>query len=153
MTTLTAKPVVTASDRLGLTLFLAVSLHALILLGISFSSPDRPKNQELINTLDITLVQSRSKKAPDDPDYLAQADQIGGGNTLKKVRVKTPDSKSSMLENPELSKKAQSPSIAKATKTDQKRVLTTSKSDLKVSTEVKTPKKPTQKKRSTKKNL
>ena len=146
MTTLTSKPIVTASDRLGMTLFLAISLHALILLGISFSSPDKPKNQELINTLDITLVQSRSKKTPDDPDYLAQADQIGGGNTQKKVRVKAPDSKSSMLQSPGLSEKTKSASVTRVTKTDQKRVLTTSKSDLKVSTRVKTPKKPKQKK-------
>lgn len=146
MTAISAKPIVTASDRLGMTLFLAISLHALILLGISFSSQDKPKNQELINTLDITLVQSRSKKAPDDPDYLAQADQIGGGNTQKKVRVKAPDSKSSMLQNPGLSEKTKSASVTRTTKSDQKRVLTTSKSDLKVSTRVKTPKKPIQKK-------
>lgn len=145
MTALITKPVVTANDRLGMTLFLALSLHALVLLGISFSSPDKPEKQELINTLDITLVQSRSKKAPDDPDYIAQADQTGGGNTQKKVRVKSPDSKSSMLENPGLSEKARSPSITKVNKTEQKSVLTTSKSDLKVNTKIKTPRKPKQK--------
>ena len=148
MTTLTAKPVVTASDRLGITLFLAISLHALILLGISFSSPDKPKNQGLINTLDITLVQSSSQKAPDDPDYLAQADQIGGGNTQKKVRVKNPDSNSSMLQNPGLSEVTKNPSITRVTKTNQRSVLTTRKSDLKVSTRIKTPNKPKQKKAS-----
>lgn len=148
MTTLRGKPVVTASDRLGLTLFLAVSLHVLIILGISFSSKESKHKQELINTLDITLVHSQSKQAPDEPDYLAQANQTGGGNTREKVRVRSPDSKPSSLQNSGTSENIKPAAISKKTKSNQKKVLTAEKSDLKVKNLVKTPNKPKQKKTS-----
>lgn len=148
MSTLRSTPVVTASDRLGLTMFLAVSLHAIIIMGISFSSSDKPEKSELINTLDITLVHNQSKETPDDPDYLAQADQLGGGNTKEKIRVKSPDSKSNMLDNPGLSENTRTPSVIKKTKSLQKKVLTARKSDFKISNAVKTPNKPKHKKAS-----
>lgn len=148
MSTLRNKAVVTASDRLGLTLFLAVSLHAIVILGISFSSTDKPERSELINTLDITLVHHQSKDAPDEPDYLAQANQLGGGNTKEKVRAKSPDSKSSMLQNPGLTENTRNPSVTKKSKSIQKKVLTANKSDFKISNLVKTPDKPKKKKAS-----
>lgn len=74
-------------DRLVVSVLLATALHALIILGISFTpeTPDRPdKNPP---ALDITLVQKRDTPAPDEADYLAQISQDGGGNTAEKVRA------------------------------------------------------------------
>ena len=73
-------PTITAFDRLGLTLFFAVVLHALIILGITFST-ELMKKPDLVQTMEITLVQSKSDNAPDEAQFLAQANQQGSGNT------------------------------------------------------------------------
>lgn len=76
-------------DRMGLTLFFALALHAIIILGISFDVlnllPD-----DTMPTMEITLVHSHSKEAPEDADYLAQANQKGGGNMEDHVRPSSP---------------------------------------------------------------
>ena len=78
---------ITAIDRLGLTLFLAVALHMIFILGLSFDLELLTTPEESpLPTMEITLVHSRSEKAPEDADYLAQANQRGGGNTVEKVR-------------------------------------------------------------------
>ncbi|HEC29779.1 MAG TPA: energy transducer TonB [Gammaproteobacteria bacterium] len=79
------KPTISHNDRIGLTLFLAITLHALVILGISFNSDDIGK-QDLLATMDITLVQHKTDQAPDKADYLAQANLKGSGNTREKVR-------------------------------------------------------------------
>jgi protein TonB len=75
----------TAQDRFGLTLFFAVVAHAVLILGISIGHlpvevfPSTP-------TMEITLVTQRSEVPPEDPDFLANADQAGGGN----IETETP---------------------------------------------------------------
>jgi len=98
MNTTAPKIVISHTDRMGLTLFLAITLHALIILGISFSSEDINK-PDITATMDITLVQHQSDKEPEKADYLAQANQKGSGNTQKKVRHQAVQSKP----NPEAS--------------------------------------------------
>ena len=76
-------------DRLGLTVFIALAFHAIIILGVSFDYEDLlPQHQ--MPTMEITLVHSHSKNAPEDADYLAQANQKGGGNVQEKVRPTSP---------------------------------------------------------------
>jgi periplasmic protein TonB len=79
---------ITARDRLGLTLFLAVVVHAMVALGITFDTERAPPY--VPPTLDVTLVQNRSAAPPEDPDYLAQAASDGGGNVSERVRPTTP---------------------------------------------------------------
>lgn len=78
-------PHVTASDRLGLTLFFAVVFHAVVILGVTFSVPGKPP-EETLNSLEVTLVKTRSDIAPEEADYLAQANRAGDGNTRERVR-------------------------------------------------------------------
>ena len=66
-------------DPLGLALFAAVLLHLLVILGINFDFNDLSKIDQSPRSLDVTLVQSKSKEAPEEADYLAQSNQIGGG--------------------------------------------------------------------------
>lgn len=80
---------ISASDRLGLTLFFAVALHAIIILGVGFDA-DRLLPKELPLTLEVTLVHSESEKAPDKADYLAQSNQQGGGSQQEKARPSSP---------------------------------------------------------------
>ncbi|GIX33906.1 MAG: cell envelope biogenesis protein TonB [Lysobacterales bacterium] len=72
-----------SSDRFGASALLAVLVHGLLLLGITFVAP-RPG--ALLPTLDVILVESSTPKPPEQPDYLAQANQTGGGDTPERVR-------------------------------------------------------------------
>jgi periplasmic protein TonB len=77
------------ADRMGLTIFLALVLHAIVILGISFA-PEDPSRRDLTSTMEITLVDSHAKQAPEKADYLAQANQLGGGNVEEKIRPSSP---------------------------------------------------------------
>ncbi|NKB36357.1 MAG: TonB family protein [Gammaproteobacteria bacterium] len=81
------RPVITPTDRLGLTACLAIICHAIIVLGVTFAQED--KNQNRYNTMDIVLVQQRSKNTS-DAKLLAQASLEGGGNTEEEVAPSTP---------------------------------------------------------------
>ena len=83
------RPRISASDRLGFTLFLAITLHAIVVLGIGFTQSDR-SNVEPLPSLDIIIANSKSLETVENPDYLAQVDQAGGGNTDEKARPSAP---------------------------------------------------------------
>lgn len=82
-------PGFTKTDRLGLTAFVSVLVHMTLILGVSFAVPDLRSNDPL-PTLDITLVTTRSETAPEDADFLAQANREGGGDTDEAVIARTP---------------------------------------------------------------
>ncbi|GAB2196875.1 energy transducer TonB [Sessilibacter sp. MAH4] len=63
-------------ERLTFTLFVAAAIHALIIFGLTFDIEINPKTS---NTLDITLVTSKSDKAPEKADFIAQSNQEGSG--------------------------------------------------------------------------
>ncbi len=68
-----------ADDRLALTICLAIIVHAMVVLGVSFSPTPRPDAG--IETMDILLVSEQSAAAPKDADMLAQANLEGGGES------------------------------------------------------------------------
>jgi protein TonB len=83
------RPRISASDRLGFTLFLALTLHAIVVLGVGFTQSER-NNKEPLPSLDIIIANSKSLEAVENPDYLAQVDQAGGGNADEKARPSAP---------------------------------------------------------------
>jgi periplasmic protein TonB len=80
---------VTARDRLGLTLFLAAALHAIVILGVSIEQFVLKPLRDNLPVMEITLVTRPAEKPPEQADYLAQANQDGGGNTAERVQVIT----------------------------------------------------------------
>ncbi len=78
-------------DRFMLCLVGAIALHAAILLGVRFG-PELNPMPRLADTLDVVLVQWRSEKEPDKADFLAQANQQGGGESKEKHRPSQPES-------------------------------------------------------------
>jgi len=84
-----AAPTVTSTDRLGLTLFFALAVHAIVIFGVSFDLLDSSDDNDL-PTMEVTLVNSRTDEAPEHADYLAQANHKGGGNVDKKVKPGAP---------------------------------------------------------------
>ncbi|MBX2857544.1 MAG: energy transducer TonB [Cellvibrionaceae bacterium] len=65
-----------SGDRLTFTVFLAIAIHAIFILGVSFKVES---GQKLAPTLNITLATYNSKVAPEKTDFLAQFDQQGSG--------------------------------------------------------------------------
>ena len=80
-------PVIKPADRLVMTLCLAVIIHAVLVLGITFTNEDKSLSD--YSTMEIILVQ-QSSTAPKDAKMLAQANMEGGGDTDEKVTPSTP---------------------------------------------------------------
>ena len=74
------------NDRLFFTFMLAAIVHACLILGISFT---RTEPTPPAKTLEITIAQHESKQAPDEADFLAQANQAGSGTLEKKTEIST----------------------------------------------------------------
>lgn len=70
-----AKPV-DAGDRLSFTLFIALAVHAMIILGIGF---ELPKPNTTSHTIDITLATHKDSLTPEEADFLAQHNQEASG--------------------------------------------------------------------------
>jgi protein TonB len=83
------RPGISASDRLGFTLFLALMLHAIVVLGVGFRQSER-STAEPLSSLDIIIANSRTFEPVENPDYLAQVDQAGGGVADEKARPSAP---------------------------------------------------------------
>jgi len=79
-TTATVPP---APNPIGATMLFSLLLHGVLLLGITFHfvkpSPSLP-------TLDVTLVNVANQQAPDKADFLAQANNSGGGQSDRAAR-------------------------------------------------------------------
>lgn len=80
----------TATDRFVFTLLISIIIHLIIVLGISFDVFSEPTNAP-VNNLDITLVKQQDKIKPEEADFLAQADNEGGGETDTPTPEPTPD--------------------------------------------------------------
>lgn len=91
------QPRIGAGDRLGFTLFLALSVHAIIVLGVGFTQSRLPDSNAL-PSLDIILANSRSLEPVENPDFLAQVDQAGGGESDQKARPSAPVSADTPLD-------------------------------------------------------
>lgn len=82
-------PKITPTDRLGMTLFIAVVLHGIIILGITFTAHLRQQKNEQ-QPLDIVIVHTRSQESPEDARNIAQFNQEASGRTEKDSRPSNP---------------------------------------------------------------
>lgn len=67
---------ITPRDRLGFTLFLAISLHAAVILGVGFAGEDADQPAP---TIEVTLASHADRETPEDADFIAQANQQASG--------------------------------------------------------------------------
>ncbi len=73
-------------DKLLFTAFVALIVHLVIILGVSFSAYSRNKTPP---TIEVTLAQHSDNKAQDKADYLAQHHQEASGTLEKKSELTT----------------------------------------------------------------
>jgi protein TonB len=81
-----AQPFEQRHDLLGFTLLLALAFHALFILGVTFTREQHPRSA---STLEITLAQYKSDKAPQRADFIAQHNQEGSGTLDEKALLTT----------------------------------------------------------------
>ena len=78
---------VSPGDRLSFTVFLAVALHAALILGVTFTYvTSKPST----HTMEVTLAQQRAKRRPENADFLAQFNQVGSGTLEEKAIMTAP---------------------------------------------------------------
>lgn len=77
------------NDRLGVSVFGSFLVHMVVILGVTFSLP-KLRDLPGLPTLEITLVQTASDKRTLDPEFLAQANQEGGGDSDAPEIAKNP---------------------------------------------------------------
>jgi protein TonB len=80
---MSAGPTSGSADRLGVTLLFSIVVHAVIALGITFQFERAPPR---LPSLDVILVQSANSEKPDKADFIAQANNSGGGESDKAHR-------------------------------------------------------------------
>jgi protein TonB len=78
---------VSPGDRLSFTVFLAVALHAALILGVTFTYVT---SEPSTHTMEVTLAQQRAKNRPDKADFLAQFNQVGSGTLEEKAIMTAP---------------------------------------------------------------
>lgn len=106
------------NETLAIALFMALLIHAIIIFGITFTI-DPLKKPQATQTLDIVLVKTEAEKAPQEADYLAQADQIGGGTQKEKDKPTSkapgekPQSGNALENKPEVAPQLVEPVIEK----------------------------------------
>lgn len=81
-------PTIGPSDRLGMTVFFATIIHAIIIFGVSFGVEFKPTTTP--NSLDVLLIQIESSVPPEEADHIAQADQLASGSIESKKRPTSP---------------------------------------------------------------
>lgn len=80
---------ISQNDRLGVSVFGSFLVHMVAILGVTFTVP-RLRELPGLPTLEITLVQTASDKRPKDAEFLAQANQDGGGDSDASDIAKNP---------------------------------------------------------------
>ena len=82
---MTASPV-SAADRLSFTLFLALAVHAVLILGLGFAPQPAA---DTARSIEVTLARQLSDTEPEDADFIAQANQQASGDLDEKRELTT----------------------------------------------------------------
>jgi protein TonB len=127
---------VSPGDRLSFTIFLAVALHAALILGVTFTYvTSKPST----HTMEVTLAQQRAKNRPEKADFLAQFNQVGSGTLEEKALMTAPtEAQFQDTEIRETSQDLPQNASHKAVEQKQTAITTTAKSDHKVTVDSET---------------
>lgn len=77
---------ITAKDRFSFCLFLAITLHAALILGVGFSSE---VNTADAVSIDVTLSVANDAKTPEQADFIAATNQLGSGSESEVTEMTT----------------------------------------------------------------
>ncbi len=74
------------SDRLGFFLFLAFSLHLMLILGLGFTAGEYNNSTP---QLEVTLALNPADQAPEEAKFVAQSNQVGSGSEDERAEITT----------------------------------------------------------------
>lgn len=80
---------VTASDRLGFSLFVAAILHAIIILGLGFGLPFA-RDFNTASMLEVTMVLTKTHQEPTVAEHIASENQLASGSTDQENQPSAP---------------------------------------------------------------
>jgi protein TonB len=80
-------PSIGPRERVRVTMLFSVLLHAVLVLGVTFTYEDPRASTP---SLDVILVEARTEQRPDKADFLANANQRGGGEHDESRRPRQP---------------------------------------------------------------
>ncbi len=131
---------VSSNDRMMFAIFVALMVHAMLVLGISFSAEESPT---FSSTLDVTLAGYRSEEAPEDADFLAQENQQGSG-TLDEAEMQTTDVEADFHANDirENVREEQIPTAPRTQDSQHTQVVSTTRSPTKQQQQIEDPQAP-----------
>jgi periplasmic protein TonB len=91
-----------ANDRMLTTCFFAALFHAIVILGVTFSSPGSKADDDGAPALEVVLVNDQAPSVAKNPNaqYLSERTQKGSGNTLKRERTLIPKSSLMPVDRP-----------------------------------------------------
>jgi protein TonB len=119
----TLAPAITPGDRLSFTTFLAIMIHAAIILGVTFTYVAKKPST---HTMEVTLVQHADKNKPKTADFLAQFNQAGSGTLDEKALITSPTLAEFQDTVIRETSEQQQPRRARKVEQEQKPVVTTS---------------------------
>ena len=127
---------VTATDRLGFSLFFATILHAMVILGIGFGV-HFSGNLNQVSMLEVTMVLTKTHQTPTDTKHIASENQLASGSTNLENQPSAPFTGTSLIETNGVAPVKMSPKESKPSETsrNQELLLTQETSESKVSTE------------------
>ncbi|HVJ63426.1 MAG TPA: energy transducer TonB [Tahibacter sp.] len=127
---------VSTADRFGVTLLFSLIAHAIVILGVSFTFATPAAR---LPSLDVILVQSANAQKPEKADFLAQANNAGGGESDQARRPTQQLSSPLPKPTPGLAPKPIEAGAPTPTPPSRTEVLTQRNGDFTVSTEKETP--------------
>ena len=111
---------VTASDRLGFSLFFAAILHAILILGLGFGLPFA-KDFNSASILEVTMVLTKTHQEPTDAKHIASENQLASGSTDQENQPSAPFSGDSFNQHHGIAKTQIVKSAPPAMATNEKR--------------------------------
>ncbi len=120
------KTKITVKDKNVMTFTLAVLALSVVILGVSFSRSDQ--QPEVIHSMDVILSKKANLEAPEEADFLAANNQLGGGNQEQASRPTNPFSATSPIDDGYAKQQSQRQN-KQQTKQTQTQVITTQQAE------------------------
>ncbi|MGH8040991.1 MAG: energy transducer TonB [Rudaea sp.] len=128
-----------SGDRLSVTMLFSLIFHGVLVLGLTFAYE---KPAPSLPSLDVILVQSASAQKPDKADFLAQANNSGGGDSKHALRPSALVSSPVDEPDPGIAPRPMRATAPPPTPPTERELLTATQSDFSVTTQRHTPEQP-----------
>ena len=134
-----AAPAIGSREKVSVTFLFSLILHGVLVLGLTFAYE---KPAPSLPSLDVILVQSASGQKPTNADFLAQANNTGGGDSERALRPSALVSSPVNKPEPGIAPRPLRASAPRPSPPTERELLTAPQSNFSVRTEHETPEQP-----------